>query len=203
MAEANTTVEYREIQGFPGYRVGDDGSVWSRWAKLQRKGRGTITVLGDDWKPLKQHRQGGRSAVRSYLQVRLKWNGKSRLCRVHRLVLDAFMGPCPAGHECRHLDGNPVNNRLDNLCWGTPLENAADRKDHAHHSHRNRLYTHDGKTMVLKDWARESGVPYLTLWNRLKIGVPFAAAIAIRRYDRKAIKEQKGRHPEGRPPHPV
>jgi len=32
--------------------------------------------------------------------------------------------------ECRHINGNPANNRLDNLLWGTPTENAADRDLH-------------------------------------------------------------------------
>jgi hypothetical protein len=45
--------------------------------------------------------------------------------------------------------------------------------------------------MILKDWARESGIPYLTLWNRLKNGMPFADAISVGRYDRKAISRSK------------
>jgi HNH endonuclease/NUMOD4 motif len=38
--------------------------------------------------------------------------GKLQL-RVHRLVLEAFVGPCPPGQECRHLNGNPSDNRWD------------------------------------------------------------------------------------------
>lgn len=49
---------------------------------------------------------------------------------VHRLVLETFVGPCPLGMECRHLDGNPSNNRLDNLRWGTRLENMQDTIKH-------------------------------------------------------------------------
>jgi hypothetical protein len=30
----------------------------------------------------------------------------------------------------RHLDGNPKNNRLENLAWGTYKENAQDRELH-------------------------------------------------------------------------
>jgi hypothetical protein len=50
---------------------------------------------------------------------------------VHTLVLTAFVGPRPPGAQCRHLDGNPTNSKLGNLCWGTVKENAADRVRHA------------------------------------------------------------------------
>ena len=45
---------------------------------------------------------------------------------MHRLVLLAFVGKCPPGKQALHRDGDPSNNRLTNLYWGTPLENAAD-----------------------------------------------------------------------------
>ena len=47
--------------------------------------------------------------------------GNSRL--VHQLVLEAFVGPCPEGHEVLHLDHNPANNKLSNLKYGTRSEN--------------------------------------------------------------------------------
>ena len=49
---------------------------------------------------------------------------------VHRLVLETFVGPCPEGLECRHLDGNELNNNLDNLAWGTKAEQIEDKKRH-------------------------------------------------------------------------
>jgi len=50
---------------------------------------------------------------------------------VHRAVLLAFVGP-PAveGLEARHLDGDPRNNDLSNLAWGTRSDNAQDRIRH-------------------------------------------------------------------------
>lgn len=45
---------------------------------------------------------------------------------VHRLVAAAFLGPCPAGQEVMHKDDNPGNARLDNLSYGTHLENVRD-----------------------------------------------------------------------------
>lgn len=62
-----------------------------------------------------------------YLQIHL---GKRPSRTIHRLVAEAFLGPCPPGMECRHLDGNKRNNRLENLAWGTALENAADKARH-------------------------------------------------------------------------
>lgn len=49
---------------------------------------------------------------------------------VHTLVLTAFTGPRPEGLCSRHLDGNPLNNHISNLRWGTYVENAADRERH-------------------------------------------------------------------------
>jgi len=54
--------------------------------------------------------------------------GNSRC--VHELVLLAFVGPAPIKHECRHLNGNPVDNRLENLKWGTRSENIKDKTAH-------------------------------------------------------------------------
>jgi hypothetical protein len=102
----------------PGYRVGDDGSVWS----CVRKGDHREIVLTDEWHRLKPNPQ--RSG---HLNVQL---GKGDQRRVHRLVLEPFVGPCPEGMQCRHLDDDPANNRVDNLYWGTPKQNAADRARH-------------------------------------------------------------------------
>ena len=46
MNNAVAQVEYRDVPGWPGYRVGDDGSVWSLW-KRRGLGRGTATYLSD------------------------------------------------------------------------------------------------------------------------------------------------------------
>lgn len=56
--------------------------------------------------------------------------GRSRAAYIHRLVLEAFVGPCPEGMECRHLDGDRFNNTLTNLCWDTYQVNANDRIRH-------------------------------------------------------------------------
>ena len=65
-----------------------------------------------------------------YLEVNLWQSGKGTSIEVHRLVLNAFAGPCPSGYQCRHLNGKRSDNRVDNLRWGTVAENMADREAH-------------------------------------------------------------------------
>jgi len=50
--------------------------------------------------------------------------------QVHRLVLDAFVGPCPDGLEACHLDGDAGNNRVSNLRWDTSKANTDDMRRH-------------------------------------------------------------------------
>lgn len=111
-------VEYRLIPDEPGYRVGSDGSVWS--CKSQGSKR------TGEWHKLKPSRHSAGYRV----IVLRRGRGPTRMFFVHALVLQAFVGSCPDGQVCRHLDGNPANNVLTNLAWGTYRENSADSKRH-------------------------------------------------------------------------
>lgn len=110
-------VEYRPVVGWDAYRVGDDGSVWSMWD-------GKAHTLDTMWTPLSV-------AVERYRYVTLyDPGGAKRRCKVAHLVLEAFVGPRPDGTECRHLDGDSLNDAKGNLCWGTKVENEADKDRH-------------------------------------------------------------------------
>ena len=70
------------------------------------------------------------------LTARLNFKGylrasvKSRPTWVHRAVLEAFRGPRPVGMVCAHLNGNPQDNRLENLVWTTREENERHKRLH-------------------------------------------------------------------------
>lgn len=49
--------------------------------------------------------------------------GKPITKRVNRLVLETFKGQCPEGMECSHLDGDRLNNHLNNMTWETRGDN--------------------------------------------------------------------------------
>lgn len=114
----STEVRYRYNSNYPGYRVGDDGSVWSR--HNNRYG------LGQVWRRLKPIRFGKTN----HRMVSLRNGDKITQFQIHRLVLEAFVGPCPEGMECCHNDGDPTNNRLDNLRWDTRQANVEDSIKH-------------------------------------------------------------------------
>ncbi len=50
-----------------------------------------------------------------YLRVEMWKNGKRKQKYVHRLVAEAFIGPCPPGYSVDHIDNNPTNNCVSNL----------------------------------------------------------------------------------------
>lgn len=66
-----------------------------------------------------------------YPCVTLSKDGVPFLRSVHTLVALHFIGPKPSPvHEVRHLDGDNLNPRVDNLAWGTRKDNAIDRDRH-------------------------------------------------------------------------
>lgn len=84
--------------------------------------------MSDRWRALTPTPVGKKVA---HLKVSLSRDGKQTTFLVHRLVLEAFVGPCPEGMEaCHDPDPDPTNNRLDNLRWDTPKANGQDRIRH-------------------------------------------------------------------------
>lgn len=60
---------------------------------------------------------------KGYHLVSLEIDGMPRLRYVHRLVLQAFVGPGPR-RVANHLNGRKDDNRRENLEWTTPAGNA-------------------------------------------------------------------------------
>lgn len=65
--------------------------------------------------------------------VDLSKNGSSKRRYIHTIVLETFVEARPQGMECRHLDGNPENNKIENLKWGSKSENTRDSVKHGTH----------------------------------------------------------------------
>lgn len=123
-----TKVEYRLAYGSEAYRVGADGSLWTRLTQKGRKGWTSKYLLGNRWRKMKTPPHQRNKIL--YPVAALHIGGKRLMKRVHSIVLENFVGPRPKGMQALHKNGNPTDNRLENLRWGTPKENAEDTMRH-------------------------------------------------------------------------
>ncbi len=164
---------YREIVGYPQYRVGSDGSVWSHWS-----GR---------WKPLKLLLE-----TCGYWRVNLYEGGKMKNHQVHLLVLVAFRGSRPVGMEACHSNGKCQDNRLQNLRWDTKANNVADqylhgttnqgeKNGHARLTEQQVREIRNTKMRpdLISDFARQHGVSRQTIVRVVK-GITWRATLEER-----------------------
>jgi hypothetical protein len=101
---------WKDVPGFVGqYQVSNEGRVKS----FRRRKEGILLAPG--------RMTGGHMSV-------ALGRGNSRC--VHELVLLAFVAPRQPGQECLHGNGNPADNRLENIRWGTRSENLRDKTLH-------------------------------------------------------------------------
>lgn len=139
--------EWRRVPGFDRYFVSSHGRVC-----------GLLGIM-KGWR----HKSGHR-----YVSL-----GRRTRRQVHRLVLLAFVGPAPTGaHECLHGDGDPENNAVENLRWGTRAENIDDSIRHHGRAPRAILSrsiedairaTYRGEYGERRDAARKHGVSVHTI----------------------------------------
>ena len=144
-------LQWKTIPTYPNYEVSSFGEV---------------RRVGSD-KPLKLSTKKGKHP---YQRAHLCKNGKAKYILVHRLVLETFVGPCPKGYQCLHLDNNPRNNKLDNLRWGTPKENHSTINRNGERNGRAKLTSEDvafirSYTGPLKDLVNRFDVSYTYLTN--------------------------------------
>lgn len=116
---------WKDIPGYEGkYQVSNLGRVRSLDRYITQIGHGgtpfTRLIRGKTLKPGKYCKSGHLSVVL----------GKGMPGRpVHQLVALAFYGPPPEKCDVRHLNGNPQDNRLENLAYGSRSQNILDVYD--------------------------------------------------------------------------
>ncbi len=123
MDATQSPIQWRPVVGHEDrYEVSSLGEIRNR-----RTGRTLKPYLAD---------KGG------HLKVSLSKPSVVRNAYVHRIVAIAHTGPPPIGMECRHLDGDPTNNSVANLAWGTRSQNVLDAVAHGTYRNANSEKTH-------------------------------------------------------------
>ena len=149
---SNTPEEWRDIPGWEGYyQVSDHGRVRGMdrvvygvdGRKINRKG-----------KILKPYARDGR-----HLKARLSKSGEQKKFYVHRLLVESFHGEIPQGSIIRHLNGDPTDNRSENLAIGSQSENYFDSVQHG-----TRRNSRKSKCIRGHDYSAHS----LTRWDSRK-----------------------------------
>lgn len=135
------TEQWRPVSGYEGlYEVSDLGGIRSvdRVVPIGSGDR-TRRYTGRTLKPSAD--SDGRRRVILYRP--------GPTCRsISAMVLEAFVGPRPEGHECCHHDGDASNDRLENLRWDTRSANHLDAVRHGTHGRTRRRACPRGHFLV-------------------------------------------------------
>ena len=129
---------WKDVLDARGYQVSNLGRVRSFWTKCtgyHAKNKPFVSNTVQRMIPPKFLPTG-------YAQVQLYPDGTEKHKYIHRLVLEAFVGPCPQGMEACHNDGDRKNNSVDNLRWDTKRGNMADavKMGHMHGGGENHCH---------------------------------------------------------------
>lgn len=112
-------VVWKPVPSLPGVLASDDGRIVFPPKHTPLHHGGFRRYLPE---PTRGHqRRAARDASHVYMGTHHKDYGN---IKIHRAVCEAFHGPAPfPGAVVIHLDENALNNRPENLKWGTQREN--------------------------------------------------------------------------------
>ena len=91
-----------DIKGYENYVIYEDGRVYSRKTKMY-----LYSGTGKE----------------GYHYVRLNKNGKGKKFYIHRLIAEYYIPNPDNKSHIDHIDGNKLNNNINNLRWVTNGEN--------------------------------------------------------------------------------
>jgi hypothetical protein len=164
---------------YPGYEASSDGRVRSI-DRYTRNGLGTVTFRAGTVLRPSINRLG-------YQQIAVSLDGRSRSLQVHAFVCEAFHGARPPGMAVRHLNGNQVDNRPENLVWGTKSENELDKVRHGTNPNTAKTHCAKGHEYTESNTYRALGAPNIRACRQCR-KIRGARATQARTAARRAAK---------------
>jgi hypothetical protein len=116
----------KEVKQFrdTDYYISEDGVIYRKYGGFytpngkSKSGKQLKKFRPENYKICKPHpnHQG-------YLMYVFNFKHKSIGRKIHQLVAECFIGPCPKGYEVDHIDNNKLNNHYSNLQYLTKQDN--------------------------------------------------------------------------------
>jgi len=157
----------------PEYETLYAGSNYGRikaYEKIRVTGKGGINVYPERILKLRKTQNG-------YLRVNLCKYGNQKSHSVHRLIAEAFIANPDNLSQVCHRDDNKENNCVDNLFWGTSMDNVDDCHNKGRHAKPKRpviAETSDGLEYSFestREAERKTGIPSATISYYCKSGI--------------------------------
>jgi hypothetical protein len=134
----------KQIKDYPDYYITENGEVISKRTKKEKKLCPGVDMFG-------------------YYRISLmSKEGKTKTLRIHRLVMETYGNPPPDDMKdptVDHINGDKLDNRIDNLQW---LSN----KDNAYKSKKDKIKTYmiedmNGDKFIIKNlkkWCKDNNL---------------------------------------------
>jgi len=107
---------WKTIPNYEGfYEISNTGMVRNRFEKI-----------------LRSYKEGN-----GYMRIELNKNGSAKKHSIHRLVAGAFLGKRELPYEVNHINGNRVDNNVENLEWLTRSQNIRDTHIKGRHNQKS------------------------------------------------------------------
>lgn len=135
---------WKDVVGYEDiYEVSDTGQVRTKEGKV------TYSTRHRTERVWKQRTLRQKVTKDKTCRVSLWKDGKERTWLVHRLVAYAFIPQVEGKDFINHIDGDRLNNRVENLEWCTYKENA-------NHAFDNDLMPSNQKVVLVDDVTKEA-----------------------------------------------
>lgn len=114
----------------------------------------------------------GRGSLFGYIKYRLFKNGEGKNLFAHKIVANAFLKNPENKNQVDHIDGNSLNNTVENLKWVTSKENNKNKITVCRHKKSMQKYYDKNclcyKGTTVRKYCEENGLTYSCVLKKIR-----------------------------------